>query len=68
MKPARWGRAGFVLLGRRCCYEVRRQMMVERKPERIINARLAGGKCHAGRAGAATGPYARAATAIYSYS
>jgi hypothetical protein len=23
-KPARWGRAGFVLLGRRCCYEVRR--------------------------------------------
>ena len=23
-KPARWGRAGLVLLGRRCCYEVRR--------------------------------------------
>ena len=23
-KPTRWGRAGFVLLGRRCCYEVRR--------------------------------------------
>ena len=23
-KPARWGRAGFALLGRRCCYEVRR--------------------------------------------
>ena len=23
-EPARWGRAGFVLLGRRCCYEVRR--------------------------------------------
>ena len=25
-KPARWGRAGFVLLGRRCCYEVRRDV------------------------------------------
>ena len=25
-KPARWGRAGSVLLGRRCCYEVRRAM------------------------------------------
>ena len=23
-KPARWGRADSVLLGRRCCYEVRR--------------------------------------------
>jgi hypothetical protein len=23
-EPARWGRAGSVLLGRRCCYEVRR--------------------------------------------
>ena len=37
-EPARWGRAGFVLLGRRCCYEVRRAMKDAARPERTLNS------------------------------
>jgi hypothetical protein len=43
-KPARWGRAGFLLLGRRCCYEVRRAHRMRSRPQRNLNKAVVLGK------------------------